>query len=162
MAILEGRWDCDACGRKGIRGGERVCPGCARPRPQNVKFYLPHDAPVVTDAAALHEAKAGPDWYCEHCGAGNSALRTACKQCGAAKGSSPSHKVTDYSLDDVPHSADESPPLTPSSTSFAELRVSALLAAAKPSPWQKLGVPAAVVGGLLLIGLLLTLLLRSP
>ena len=161
-AILEGRWDCDACGKKGIRGGERVCPSCARPRPQNVKFYLPHDAEKVTDAAALQEAKAGPDWYCEHCGAGNSALRTACKQCGAAKGSSPSHKVTDYSVDSVPRSADETPePAAPAAT-FADLQVSARAPATGPSAWRKVGLPVGIAGGLLLIGLILAFALRSP
>ncbi len=160
MAILEGRWDCDACGRTGIRGGVRVCPGCARPRPQNVKFYLPHDAQQVTGAAALHEAKAGPDWYCEHCSAGNSALRTACKQCGAARGSSPSHKVTDYSPDQVPHSAAEAPAPAPPDASFADLRASA--PATGPSAWRKVGLPVGIAGGLLLIGLLLAFALRSP
>lgn len=175
-AILEGRWDCDACGKIGIRGGVRVCPGCARPRPQNVKFYLPRDAEKVTGAAALQEAKAGPDWYCEHCGAGNSALRTACKQCGAAKGSSPSHKITDYSPDQVPRSAEEAAgpvqvaatfargpsELAPPDATFASVQISPHAAPPGPSAWQKIGLPIGVMGILAIVGLIVSLVLRSP
>ncbi len=175
-AILEGRWDCDACGKKGIRGGERVCPSCARPRPQNVKFYLPQDAPKVTDAAARHEAKAGPDWYCEHCGAGNSSLRTSCKQCGAARGSSPSHKVTEYSVEQVPHSADETPepalaaatfahePATaaPPPATFADQYTGPYAAPAARSTWQKIGLPLVIMGALAFVCLIGFLVLRSP
>lgn len=174
-AILEGRWDCDACGTKGIRGGERVCPGCARPRPQNVKFYLPRNAEQVSGAAALHEAQAGPDWYCEHCGAGNSALRGACRQCNAARGSSPSHQVTHYNVDQAPRSADGPPEPTaaaatlvhepaesvPPMATFADLPISPD-AAPRPSSRPKIGLPLGVIGALALVALIVFLALRSP
>lgn len=105
--IREGRWDCPTCDTRAIRGGERICPRCGSPRPADVRFYLPADAPVVTDENKLIEARAGADWYCEHCGAGNSNLRDTCQQCGASKGSSPHHRITDYSLGSIPRSSDE-------------------------------------------------------
>lgn len=38
--IVVGRWDCSYCGTKGIRGSERECPNCGRPRGEDVKFYV--------------------------------------------------------------------------------------------------------------------------
>lgn len=93
MAVYEGLWDCTSCGSKGIRGGERSCKACGSPRADDVKFYLPQQgaAPVVTDAARVQEAKAGEDWYCEHCGGGNRAAEAKCRQCDAPRGDSRGH-----------------------------------------------------------------------
>jgi hypothetical protein len=93
MAVYEGLWDCTSCGAKGIRGAERSCKGCGAPRADDVKFYLPQQgqAAVVTDAAKVAEAKAGEDWYCEHCSGGNKAVEALCRQCGAPRGSSKGH-----------------------------------------------------------------------
>lgn len=183
-AIREGRWDCAACGNTGIRGRERACPECGRPRALDVKFYLPENEPEITDARLLQEARAGPDWHCQHCGAGNSSMRTACKQCGAAKGSSPSHKVTEYGLDDVPHSGDAAPappvptfadlqapadsaasavpaPAPPGAT-FADVPGGPGVAASQSTAGRGCGLAAAIVGVLGVIGLFVALLLRSP
>src|SRR3989344_3085804 len=92
-AKREGRWDCESCGKVGNLGRNRTCESCGKPRPENVKFYLPENAPAVTDPELLKQAEAGADWYCLHCDAGNSNADTTCKQCGAARGSSPTHKV---------------------------------------------------------------------
>jgi hypothetical protein len=93
MAIREGRWDCAACDTRGNLGRDRACKNCGRPRADDVKFYLPDDAEEVTDAAQLALAKAGADWYCEHCGSGQTNANADCLQCGAPRGSSPQHKL---------------------------------------------------------------------
>jgi hypothetical protein len=107
MAIREGRWDCPSCGSKGIYGRHVDCPGCGKPRPADIRFYLTDDAPVIRDAAQLAEAKAGPNWICEHCGASTRATETDCDGCGAPRGSSPSQRVIDYPTAQVPRSGDE-------------------------------------------------------
>jgi hypothetical protein len=93
VAVYEGLWDCTSCGTTGVGGSVHVCPACGAPRADDVKFYLPGEGQrkVVTDAAQVREAKAGEDWYCEHCGAGTSAAQDTCRQCGAPRGSSKVH-----------------------------------------------------------------------
>lgn len=113
MAIREGRWDCPSCGSKRIYGRHVECPGCGKPRPAGIRFYLTDDAPAITDAAQLAEAKAGADWVCQHCGASNRATQEACGGCGAPRGSSPGQRIIDYTLDQVPRSGDEPPPAAP-------------------------------------------------
>jgi hypothetical protein len=93
MAVYEGVWDCTSCGAKAVRGSLRACSACGAPRADDVKFYLPKDAPAVTDQAQLAAAKAGEDWYCEHCGGGAKATQQDCPQCGAPRGSSKGHSA---------------------------------------------------------------------
>jgi len=83
--IMEGRWDCDYCGTKGIRGSVYDCPGCGHPRDDDVEFYLPENEPEVTDKKLLEQANAGPDWYCKYCNSGNHANDDHCDQCGAVR-----------------------------------------------------------------------------
>ena len=45
MAIREGRWDCQYCGTTGIPGREKVCPNCARSRPEGTKSICPTTNP---------------------------------------------------------------------------------------------------------------------
>lgn len=104
MAIREGRWDCPSCGSTGIYGRHVDCPGCNKPRPAGIRFYLSDDAPVVTDPARLREARAGADWVCEHCGASNRATEDNCTGCGAELGGSAEQPVRDYEMGDVPRS----------------------------------------------------------
>jgi hypothetical protein len=130
MAIREGRWDCPSCGSTGIYGRHVDCPGCNKPRPAGIRFYLGDDAPVVTDPARLREARAGADWVCEHCGASNRATEDNCLGCGAERGTSLSQPVVDYGADEVPRSGE-----TPRSLS---------LAAAEEPPRQPIG--AMLVG----------------
>lgn len=85
MAIREGRWDCPQCGYVGNLGRDVVCRGCGKPRDEDVEFYLPEDAPEVTDEQMLTDAKAGPDWLCPYCGDSNRAHWTTCKGCGAPR-----------------------------------------------------------------------------
>ena len=90
MAIREGRWDCASCGSRAIQGRHVDCPGCGRPRPAGTRFYLTDDAPVVTDAEQLAEARSGPDWACAQCAATNRAALTSCGGCGAPREATPS------------------------------------------------------------------------
>ncbi len=104
MAIREGRWDC-SCGHCGNRGPVRNCAGCGRPRGKDVKFYLPEDAPAVTDPEALRKAKAGADRTCEHCQSDNPADAQNCIGCGASLvDGDPEREVIDYGLGDTPRS----------------------------------------------------------
>ncbi|HEX6037211.1 Ran-binding zinc finger domain-containing protein, partial [Longimicrobium sp.] len=113
MAIREGRWDCPSCGSRGIYGRHVECPGCGKPRPAGIRFYLTDDAPVITDAARLAEARAGADWVCEHCGASNRATVTDCGGCGAPRGSSPGQRIVDYPTAEVPRSGEVPRPAGP-------------------------------------------------
>lgn len=103
--VREGRWDCSHCGATGILGRNKCCTQCGASRGADVKFYLPADAQVVTDASLLSLANAGPDWVCSHCNADNRGDANFCGTCGAEKGSSSSHQVKDYSFANVPRSA---------------------------------------------------------
>jgi hypothetical protein len=103
MAIRVGRWDCLFCGHRGNLGPEKNCAACGKPRGKDVKFYLPEDAPEVTDADEITRAEAGPDWNCDYCGASNSFNNDSCQGCGNAKTQTDqSLQIKDYSLSDVP------------------------------------------------------------
>ena len=111
MAIREGRWDCPSCGAVAQLGRNVDCSQCGAPRPQGVRFYLPSDdEPVVTDTERLREAKAGPDWVCEHCGGSARATQNECPGCGAPRGGSAAREVRDYDTAHVPHSAADAKP----------------------------------------------------
>lgn len=116
MAVREGRWDCDSCGTVGVRGRDVACPHCGTPRPKGVRFYLPEDAPEVSDAEMLRQAAAGADWVCEHCGGGNRALAGVCAGCGAPVGGSGRLETREYAPGEVPRSGKRrapSPALAP-------------------------------------------------
>ncbi len=138
MAIREGRWDCASCGTVANRGRVVNCPGCGLPRPAGTRFYLPEDAPEITDAAHLAEARAGADWVCEHCAASAHATEADCPGCGAPRGSSPTQQVHDYDVDDIPRDG-------------RERRTAAPLAAVpqkQRSPWVGRGVLVALLAAL--------------
>jgi hypothetical protein len=80
--IRMGRWDCTVCGFVGNLGPQTHCKSCGSPRDKNVKFYLPENAPEVTDPQLLLEARAGSDWICDCCGSGNKASNKVCYACG--------------------------------------------------------------------------------
>jgi len=89
VAIREGAWDCPSCGRKRNRGPAKFCGGCGAPRGEDVKFYVPDDARVVTEADELAKAQAGPDWTCSYCQGDNPADAGFCSGCGAARDGRP-------------------------------------------------------------------------
>src|SRR5689334_18381231 len=82
--ILLGRWDCPYCKTKGISGNDEKCKACGATRPQDVQFYLPEDAPVLTSTEDTTGSALEPDWIC---GCGNSILAkyTTCPTCGAPR-----------------------------------------------------------------------------
>jgi len=96
MAIREGAWDCPSCGRKRNRGPEKHCAGCGVPRGSEVRFYLPEDAPEITDPDALARAGSGPDWTCSYCEGDNRADADYCTGCGASKEGAPPRAVIEY------------------------------------------------------------------
>lgn len=81
MTILMGRWDCGACGNKGVRGDAYNCSGCGAGRPDDVEFYLPSNAEVITDSAGIRAANAGSDWKCDYCGDWVPATESQCPDC---------------------------------------------------------------------------------
>lgn len=102
-----GAWDCEYCGTKRILGDVFDCPGCGKSRSRGVRFYTISDGPVVTPKIAKVLGTGGPNWYCEYCDSGNKDNSVKCWNCGAPRGSSPSHKVTTYKQGEVPHSTEE-------------------------------------------------------
>jgi hypothetical protein len=67
-------------------GRETDCKSCGSVRGKDVKFYLPENAPEVTEASQLKDAKSGPDWNCSHCGTNNRSYKDSCDQCGSGNG----------------------------------------------------------------------------
>jgi len=114
MAIREGRWDCQYCGAVGLLGREKVCPNCARSRPEGTKFYLPAGEETVEDARLQEQAGLGPDWICEFCSSSNPADLDVCRHCNAPReATTPRQQVKSFNLDEVPTSGDmdlETPP----------------------------------------------------
>jgi hypothetical protein len=80
-----GRWDCSSCGTKGVLGDQYSCSGCAAPRPDDVEFYLPGDAEVITDEAGVAAAEAGADWQCEYCDSWLPATVDSCTRCSGGE-----------------------------------------------------------------------------
>jgi hypothetical protein len=82
VTIREGRWRCPRCNRENL-GRDLACQGCGDPRGDDVKFYLPEEAPEVADEQLVARARSGADRLCEFCGASNPADAKVCSGCGA-------------------------------------------------------------------------------
>lgn len=108
MAIREGRWDCPSCGRTGNRGPDAECPACGAPRGADVPFYLPDDAPEVSDPEAVERARAGADWTCPYCDGDNPASAELCTNCNAPRQDAAERPVLEHRLDAEP--TDTPPP----------------------------------------------------
>lgn len=109
-------WDCLHCGRKGNRGPAKHCGGCGAPRGEDIQFYLPKDARIVTDVDEVARAKAGPDWTCQHCSGDNLVANDYCDNCGAPRGSSRSRETRErLSREEIetPPTPEEKIPFTP-------------------------------------------------
>jgi hypothetical protein len=114
MAVREARWDCQYCGTKGILGRHKACSNCGRSRPENTKFYLAEDAPEVTDAKLVDQAKLGSDWVCAFCASSNPANVDVCQACGAPREvTSAVQQVKDYGLGEAPTEGDMAEPTAP-------------------------------------------------
>lgn len=141
--IREGRWKCSHCGEESL-GRHKECQSCGADRPVNVKFYLPGDAPPVTDPGLLALARKGPDWTCEFCATDNAADRTHCEDCGAERGTSPSRPVRDYSLDEVPRTADDAEELRWGASRQSQVRP---MTGVAPAPKWKTALPSFGTSG---------------
>lgn len=114
-----GAWDCVYCETKRILGNVFDCPGCGHPRPKGVRFYQIPDGPIVTPEIAEQLGSGGPNWYCLHCESGNKDNNDSCWNCGAPRGSSPSHEVRDYLQGEhVPQSTEEADEADPDDQSW--------------------------------------------
>ena len=123
MARKLGAWDCSYCNTKKLWGNVFDCPNCGHPRPRGVRLYLPADAPLVTPEIAKQLGSGDPNWYCEHCDSGNKDNNTHCWNCGAEKGSSPSHEVKNYLQGEhVPQNTEEAETADPDGESWVTSR----------------------------------------
>jgi hypothetical protein len=104
---LLGAWNCSSCGSRGVRGDSYRCHGCGAGRPEDVKFYLPNDAEVVTDAAGIAAANAGSDWKCEFCGQWESATVARCRSCAGGEAARSQRQET--SVVETPSTLHKSP-----------------------------------------------------
>ena len=78
--IVMGYWDCLYCDSKGIPGTTYDCPNCRRQRGKETKFYMKSKVEYVPGHKVI-----GADWYCEYCGALNTAGKDTCENCGSKK-----------------------------------------------------------------------------
>jgi len=73
-------WTCPSCGRRNP-GPVKICAGCGAPQPEDVAFEQAAQETLISDAAEIQQAKAGPDAHCAFCGTRNPAGATHCSQC---------------------------------------------------------------------------------
>lgn len=81
---IEMLWDCPM-GHKRQRGRHTKCEVCGRPKTEDDEYYMPDEgaeAPKVTDAEMLADAKAGPNWSCKYCGCHERRNDDECANCG--------------------------------------------------------------------------------
>jgi membrane protease subunit (stomatin/prohibitin family) len=81
VGYVELVWTCPRCGTKNP-GPQKFCNGCGAPQPKDVEFEQAAEEKLLTDAAAIARAKAGPDIHCPYCGARNPATAKFCGSCG--------------------------------------------------------------------------------
>ena len=81
VGYVELVWTCPRCSTKNP-GPQKFCNGCGAPQPENVQFEQPAEEKLLTDAAAVARAKAGPDVHCPYCGGRNPAQAKFCGSCG--------------------------------------------------------------------------------
>jgi hypothetical protein len=135
MTIREGRWDCQYCGATGIRGRHKVCPNCARSRPEGTTFYIPEDEKEVTEASLVAEAEKGADWICAFCSSSNPADLAVCRHCDAPReDTSAQQEVKTYGVGEAPRSGDMDldapPPSRPQPTPTKAKRPAGLMVVA--------------------------------
>lgn len=84
--IVEGRWDCDYCGTKGIKGRFTKCPNCGVARGKDTEFYLPpEEEREILKGEELRTFNRNPDWLCPFCGSLNSDSNKTCVNCGSTR-----------------------------------------------------------------------------
>lgn len=82
--IVEGLWDCQYCGTKGIGGSKRTCTNCGRARDGHTRFYMAGQKRYVPSNKAQKISR-NPDWVCDYCGNLNSDNDDTCQSCGAKR-----------------------------------------------------------------------------
>lgn len=100
--IVMGYFDCKYCGTIKIKGTEKKCPYCGRPKDIKVKHYMSGKVEYLSEDEAKNYGK-GPDWGCSFCDSVNSEKDTVCKNCGATREKSSKHyfEVHNISSQDV-------------------------------------------------------------
>jgi len=145
--LREGRWLCPSCGRENRGRFESCEEGCGKPRPHDVRFYLPENSPLITDPALRDEANAGVNWTCSHCGGANPAnheghVVIACAHCGNGRdGGDTDYHARSFGLGQVPRTAEQANPKRPSRRKEAQA----------PKPRSRRRIPAFAVIGLILL-----------
>lgn len=82
VGYVELEWPCPRCQTRNP-GPNKFCNGCGAPQPEDVAFEQPLQEKLITDAAGLAAAKAGPDVHCSFCSGRNAAGAKFCGSCGA-------------------------------------------------------------------------------
>ncbi len=105
--IVMGYWDCLFCGSTGIEGTTYDCPNCGHQRGKDEQVYLSKNKITYKPGQRVEDAKyldnykyKGVDWYCEYCGALNSAGLDHCENCNSPRTKS-SKKYFDFHKDEV-------------------------------------------------------------
>ena len=83
VGYVELEWTCPNCQTRNP-GPNKFCNGCGAPQPQDVAFEQPAQEKLLTDAAKVQQAKAGPDVHCPFCNARSPAGAEFCGACGAS------------------------------------------------------------------------------
>ena len=74
-------WTCPRCTTRNP-GPQKFCNGCGGPQPPDVAFEQAPEEKLLTEAAEIAKAKAGPDQHCPFCSARNPAGVKFCGACG--------------------------------------------------------------------------------
>jgi len=74
-------WTCPRCTTRNP-GPQKFCNGCGGPQPADVAFEQAPEEKLLTDAAEIAKAKAGPDQHCPYCSARNPGGVKFCGACG--------------------------------------------------------------------------------
>lgn len=85
---VEGYWDCDHCGTKGIGGLTKTCPKCGHPQAKGLKFYVKKGSKNYLEPEVAKNYGKGADWVCAFCGSYNRYYDVTCRNCGAGKADS--------------------------------------------------------------------------
>ena len=81
VGYVELEWTCEHCGT-GNPGPRKFCNNCGAPQPHDVEFHQAEEEVLLTDAAEIEKAKAGPDVHCPYCRARNAGGASFCGACG--------------------------------------------------------------------------------
>ncbi len=74
-------WSCPRCATRNP-GPQKFCNGCGAPQPSDVPFEQAPEEKLLTDAAEIALAKAGPDVHCPYCNGRNAGNAKFCGACG--------------------------------------------------------------------------------